>query len=83
VIHLGLRPQKWTVFGPLAAVVHRRRGEKFALRLAHHAGDDAGTEQLVLRQLVARPFETAEYKANADVLGTLRLLEAIRILRLE
>jgi GDPmannose 4,6-dehydratase len=27
-------------------------------------------------------FETAEYTANADALGTLRLLEAIRILRL-
>jgi GDPmannose 4,6-dehydratase len=28
-------------------------------------------------------FESAEYTANADALGTLRLLEAIRILRLE
>jgi GDPmannose 4,6-dehydratase len=28
-------------------------------------------------------FETAEYTANTDALGTLRLLEAIRILRLE
>ena len=28
-------------------------------------------------------FETAEYTANADALGTLRLLEAIRILRPE
>jgi GDPmannose 4,6-dehydratase len=28
-------------------------------------------------------FETAEYTANADAMGTLRLLEAIRILRLE
>lgn len=28
-------------------------------------------------------FETAEYTANADAIGTLRLLEAIRILRLE
>jgi len=28
-------------------------------------------------------FETAEYTANADALGTLRLLEAIRILNLE
>ena len=27
-------------------------------------------------------FETAEYTANADALGTLRLLEAVRILRL-
>jgi len=28
-------------------------------------------------------FETPEYTANSDALGTLRLLEAIRILRLE
>src|SRR6202171_802170 len=28
-------------------------------------------------------FETAEYTANADALGTLRVLEAIRILRLQ
>lgn len=28
-------------------------------------------------------FETAEYTANADALGTLRMLEAIRILRME
>src|SRR5476651_760484 len=28
-------------------------------------------------------FETPEYTANADALGTLRLLEAMRILRLE
>ena len=28
-------------------------------------------------------FETAEYTANADALGTLRLLEAIRILRMQ
>ena len=28
-------------------------------------------------------FETAEYTANADALGALRLLEAIRILRME
>ena len=28
-------------------------------------------------------FETAEYTANADALGTLRLLEALRILKME
>ena len=28
-------------------------------------------------------FETAEYTANADALGTLRLLEAMRMLRPE
>jgi GDPmannose 4,6-dehydratase len=32
---------------------------------------------------VAVSFETPEYTANADALGTLRLLEAIRILKLE
>src|ERR1700723_4020842 len=32
---------------------------------------------------VAVSFETPEYTANADGIGTLRLLEAIRILRLE
>jgi GDPmannose 4,6-dehydratase len=32
---------------------------------------------------VAVSFETAEYTANADAMGTLRLLEAIRILGLE
>lgn len=32
---------------------------------------------------VAVSFESAEYTANADALGTLRLLEAIRILKLE
>jgi len=28
-------------------------------------------------------FETAKYTANSDALGTLRLLEAMRILKLE
>ena len=32
---------------------------------------------------MAVSFETPEYTANADALGTLRLLEAIRILGLE
>ncbi len=32
---------------------------------------------------VAVSFETPEYTANADAMGTLRILEAIRILRLE
>jgi GDPmannose 4,6-dehydratase len=38
---------------------------------------------LAAQSHVAVSFETAEYTANADALGTLRLLEAIRILRLE
>jgi GDPmannose 4,6-dehydratase len=38
---------------------------------------------LAARSHVQVSFETPEYTANADGLGTLRLLEAIRILRLE
>ena len=38
---------------------------------------------LAAQSHVAVSFETPEYTANADALGTLRLLEAIRILRME
>jgi GDPmannose 4,6-dehydratase len=38
---------------------------------------------LAAQSQVQVSFETPEYTANADALGTLRLLEAIRILRLE
>ena len=38
---------------------------------------------LAAQSHVAVSFETPEYTANADALGTLRLLEAIRILQLE
>ena len=38
---------------------------------------------LAAQSHVAVSFETAEYTANADGIGTLRLLEAIRILKLE
>jgi len=38
---------------------------------------------LAAQSHVAVSFETPEYTANADAVGTLRLLEAIRILRLE
>src|SRR2546430_15274936 len=38
---------------------------------------------LAAQSHVAVSFETPEYTANADALGTLRLLEAMRILRLE
>ena len=38
---------------------------------------------LAAQSHVAVSFETPEYTANSDALGTLRLLEAIRILRLE
>ena len=38
---------------------------------------------LAAQSHVAVSFETPEYTANADAIGTLRILEAIRILRLE
>jgi GDPmannose 4,6-dehydratase len=38
---------------------------------------------LAAQSHVAVSFETPEYTANADALGTLRILEAIRILKLE
>ena len=38
---------------------------------------------LAAQSHVAVSFETPEYTANSDALGTLRLLEAIRILKLE
>ena len=38
---------------------------------------------LAAQSHVRTSFETPEYTANADALGTLRLLEAIRILQLE
>ena len=40
-------------------------------------------DNLAAQSHVQVSFETAEYTANADALGTLRLLEAIRILKLE
>jgi len=69
-----------------------------AVRLRLHYGDltDATNLIRVVQQVqpdeiynlaaqshVAVSFETPEYTANADALGTLRLLEAIRILGLE
>src|SRR3546814_4419802 len=38
---------------------------------------------LAAQSYVQVSFETPEYTANADALGTLRILEAIRILKLE
>src|SRR6266516_4657193 len=68
------------------------------LRFAMHYGDLTDATNLIrivqetqpreIYNLAAQShvqvsFETPEYTANADALGTLRLLEAIRILRLE
>src|ERR1700676_4778750 len=67
-------------------------------RFALHYGDMTDSTNLIrlLQQIVPDEvynlaaqshvqvsFETPEYTANADALGTLRLLEAIRILRME
>jgi len=41
------------------------------------------TYNLAAQSHVPVSFETAEYTANADAVGTLRLLEAIRILKME
>ena len=69
-----------------------------ALRFILHYGDMTDSTNLIrivqdtqpdeIYNLAAQShvqvsFETAEYTANADGLGTLRLLEAIRILRME
>jgi len=68
------------------------------LRFAMHYGDMTDATNLIRIVQETRPdeiynlaaqshvmvsFETAEYTANADALGTLRLLEAIRILGME
>jgi GDPmannose 4,6-dehydratase len=68
------------------------------LRFLMHYGDMTDATNLIRIVQEAQPteiynlaaqshvkvsFETAEYTANADALGTLRLLEAIRILRME
>jgi GDPmannose 4,6-dehydratase len=68
------------------------------LRFALHYGDMTDSTNLIrivqevqpteIYNLAAQShvqvsFETPEYTANADALGTLRLLEAIRILRME
>ncbi|MCA0402007.1 MAG: GDP-mannose 4,6-dehydratase [Proteobacteria bacterium] len=68
------------------------------VRLTLHYGDMTDATNLIRIVQETRPdeiynlaaqshvqvsFETAEYTANADAIGTLRLLEAIRILKLE
>ncbi|HRW93718.1 MAG TPA: GDP-mannose 4,6-dehydratase [Thermotogota bacterium] len=77
--------------------LYRDRHEK-GVRLFRHYGDMTDAPNLVrlvqeilpdeIYNLAAQShvrvsFETAEYTANADGLGTLRLLEAIRLLGLE
>jgi GDPmannose 4,6-dehydratase len=51
------------------------------IRVVQHVQPDE-IYNLAAQSHVAVSFETAEYTANADALGTLRLLEAIRILDL-
>ena len=52
------------------------------IRIVQHTRPDE-IYNLAAQSHVQVSFETAEYTANADALGTLRLLEAIRILGLE
>ncbi len=52
------------------------------IRLVQHTQPDE-IYNLAAQSHVAVSFETPEYTANADALGTLRLLEAIRILGLK
>jgi GDPmannose 4,6-dehydratase len=52
------------------------------LRIVQHVQPDE-IYNLAAQSHVAVSFETPEYTANADAIGTLRLLEAIRILGLE
>ncbi len=52
------------------------------IRIIQHIQPDE-IYNLAAQSHVAVSFETPEYTANADALGTLRLLEAIRILGLE
>ena len=74
--------------------LHQKGGPRFVL----HHGDLTDSTNLIrivqetqpdeIYNLAAQShvevgFETPEYTANADALGTLRLLEAIRILKLE
>src|SRR5712691_3715927 len=56
-----------------------------ATNLVHLVQETQPTEiyNLAAQSHVQVSFETPEYTANADAVGTLRLLEAIRILRLE
>src|ERR1700693_3871576 len=56
-----------------------------APNLIRNVQDGRPTEiyNLAAQSHVQVSFETPEYTANADALGTLRLLEAIRILRME
>ncbi|HEY8507903.1 MAG TPA: GDP-mannose 4,6-dehydratase [Steroidobacteraceae bacterium] len=52
------------------------------IRIVQHVQPDE-IYNLAAQSHVAVSFETPEYTANADALGTLRLLEAIRILNLK
>lgn len=52
------------------------------IRIVQHVQPDE-IYNLAAQSHVAVSFETPEYTANADALGTLRILEAIRILGLE
>ena len=61
-----------------------RRHDGFLSLITHHPGDAARRDlQPGRAEPCAVQFEEPEYTANADALGTLRILEAIRILGME
>ena len=62
--------------------LHERRGSPHLIRIVQQTRP---TEiyNLAAQSHVAVSFETPEYTANADGIGTLRLLEAIHILGME
>ena len=67
-------------FIPPALRRHDRCDQSYPHRAGNAAGRDLQSRGAIHVQV---SFETPEYTANADALGTLRLLEAIRILGLE
>ena len=83
---------------PIGLIIFTRTRTSEDVRLYLHYGDLTDSTNLIriIQQVqpdeiynlaaqshVAVSFETPEYTANADALGALRLLEAIRILGLE
>jgi GDPmannose 4,6-dehydratase len=88
--HPPSTPDAWTIFmktrmkAPRQILSASWRPDRFHQPDPHHAGTQSDEiYNLAAQSHVAVSFETPEYTANADTVGTLRLLEAIRILKLE
>ena len=78
------RPSLSDPHEPARAFTALRRHDGCDQSHPHHPGDAADEiYNLAAQSHVQVSFETPEYTANADGLGTLRLLEAIRILGME